>query len=130
MECGLEYGRAHHLAAACFTSNRPYACQPTVRAASPRERLLRTERYDTLDLASRKVLPEVPASRPIPSRPVRSHETANSADQSAFSVVRPPTLSSCHCVDRRGLFAYVLILYVARRSRRLQVDEGRYSYGI
>jgi hypothetical protein len=27
-----------------------------------------------------------------------------------------------------GLFAYVLSLYVASRSRRLWVDEGRYSY--
>ena len=58
----------------------------------------------------------------------RPRDFADSADQSVISVVRPPSLSSCRCANCRDFFVYVSSLYVARRSRRLRVDEGRYSY--
>jgi hypothetical protein len=91
------------------------------------------ERSDTICLnppcSSSQLLLDVPASRFIPSRPARTHDTLQIPQINlSFPSFTHPHLAAATASIAEGLFAYVLSLYVARRSSRLWVDEGRYSY--
>jgi len=72
---------------------------------------------------------EFAASRFIPSRPASIHDTLQTPQTSlSFPSFTHPHLAAASASIAGGLLAYVLSLYVARRSSRLCVDDGRYSY--
>jgi hypothetical protein len=91
------------------------------------------ERSDTICLnppcPSSQLLLGIPVSQFIPSRPASTHVTLQIPQTSlSFPSFTHPHLAAATASIVEGLFAYVSSLYVARRSRRLWVDEGRYSY--
>jgi hypothetical protein len=65
----------------------------------------------------------------IPSRPASTHDNLQIPQTSlSFPSFTHPHLAAAMASITGGLLAYVLSLYVARRSSRLCVDDGRYSY--
>ena len=111
--------------------NHPYAYRRVVCAASLQESLLRTS--DAMSLNAlytySKLLLDVPASRFIPSRPASTHDALQIPQTNlSFPSFTHPHLAAASASIAGGLLAYVLSLYVASRSSKLCVDDGRYSY--
>lgn len=76
------------------------------------------------------MLLDLPASWFIPSRPASTHDALQIPQTSlSFPSFTHPHLAAASASIAGGLLAYVLSLYVARRSSKLCVDDGRYSYG-
>ena|SRR5258708_2437417 len=120
-------GQTYHRTVASSMGSHPCACPPIVCAASPRESLLRI--VLKFIFACSKLLMDVPASRFIPSRPASTHDTLQTPQTSlSFPSFTHPHFAAESASITDGLLAYVLSLYVARRSNRLCVDDGRYSY--
>ena len=123
--------QAYHRIVASSTGNHPYAYQRVVCAASLQESLLRTS--DAMSLNAlytySKLLLDVPASRFIPSRPASTHDALQIPQTNlSFPSFTHPHLAAASASIAGGLLAYVLSLYVASRSSKLCVDDGRYSY--
>jgi len=65
----------------------------------------------------------------IPSRPESTHDALQIPQTSlSFPSFTHPHFAAARASIAGGLLAYVLSLYVARRSSKLCVDDGRYSY--
>jgi hypothetical protein len=119
----LERQTYHHTVASSMGS-RPCAYPPIVCAASPREHLLQI--LNTHFTCGKL---HIPASRFIPSRPASTHDALQTPQTSlSFPSLTHPQLAAASASMAGGLLAYVLSLYVARRSSRLCMDDGRYSY--
>ena len=119
--------QTYHCTVASSRGSHPCACPPIVCAASPRENLLQIAHKFTFSHS--RLLLDIPASRFIPSRPASTHDTLQTPQTSlSFPSFTHPHLAAASASIAGGLLAYVLSLYVARRSSRLCVDDGRYSY--
>jgi hypothetical protein len=107
--------------------SHPCACPLIVCAASPREHLLRITHKFTFAYGC--LFLDIPASQFIPSRPASTHDALQTPQTSlSFPSFAHPHLAAASASITGGLLEYVLSLYVARRSNRLCVDDGRYSY--
>jgi hypothetical protein len=123
------HSRAHHHIASSSKGSHPCACQPVVCAVSLQERLLQTNNVTGFVFVFSKLLLDVPASRFIPSRPASTHDALQIPQTNlSFPSFTHPHLAAASASIAGGLLAYVLSLYVASRSSKLCVDDGRYSY--
>jgi len=79
--------------------------------------------------ACNKLPVDVPASPFIRSRPASTQDALHNPQTSlSFPSFTHPHLAAASASIAGGLLAYVLSLYVARRSSKFCVDDGRYSY--